>query len=163
MFLFAGPPGRVLAFADPAVQGLLPSLAGLDPTLDFAGQKSLITRMTVANETNHQFMHTIGGDIYIYVFGNRIGQATVSGLSIAYDCDRGGDREHGFEKVLRWYRNNRLSQRSDPVTLLIGRTPLSGFVTGVTGGVFDHRLNLMQFDLNLAVVPDTGPAAGGQS
>lgn len=151
--LFEANPGRVLAVRDPAVQGLLPPLVDVRPDpVSFQARKAIITRVMIAQETNQQFLHTLGGDIYIYVFGDRVGQLTIGGMCFAHDCDRPGDRQHGIEKMLAWYRSNKLSRRRDPVTVMIGRTPVTGFVAGFTADVFDHKLNVMQFSLALMAV-----------
>jgi len=151
--LFDGAPGRVIALQDPALQGVVP-LVKPNPAITFQGQKSLITRLTIAQETNHQFLHALGGDIFIYVFGDRIGQLTISGLAVSKDCDGGGDSEHGFEKMLKYYKDNKLSKRREPMTVMIGQTPVTGFLGGMTGGVFDHKLLLMQWDLTLFLLPE---------
>lgn len=147
-------PGRVIAIAEPGLQGVLPPLVTVEPALTFQERKSLITRLTIGQETSHQFAHMMGGDIFIYVFGDRIGQVTISGLSVAQDCDALDDTEHGFEKMLKYYKQNKLSKRRDPMTMMIGETPFTGFLAGITGGVFDHKLLLMQWDLTFFVPPD---------
>lgn len=165
--VFAGGAGKIIALNDPAVQGIIPlvtvgkgnaSVSSVTP-INFQNQKSLITRVTVSQQTNHQFLHTLGGDIYIYVFGDRIGQMTISGLSAAVDCDNPDDNQHGFEKIMAWYNQYKLSAYAKPITVAIGNTTLIGFVAGLNGSVFDHRLFLMQFDLTLMLVPQKSTAA----
>jgi hypothetical protein len=163
MILFETTPGSVLVMDDPAAQGVIP-LVTTKPVLDFQNQKVLITGIGLAEETSHQFMHTLGGDIYIYVFGDRIGQLMISGLACASNCDDQGDpgEQHGFEQTMRWYRQNKMSARPDPVQILIGHTPLKGFLTGLQGSVADPNAFLMRFDLTLMVLPekpDTQPTA----
>jgi hypothetical protein len=109
--------------------------------------------MALSAETNHQFAHMLGGDIYIYVFGDRIATMTISGMALAYDCDNPGDYEHGIEKVMHWYAGNKLSSRSTPVTLMVGHTALTGFLAGFQADVFDHRLNLMSYNLQFFLPP----------
>jgi hypothetical protein len=139
---------------DPGVQGVLPPIVGVTPdAVDFQSRKSIITRMTVGQETNHQFLHTLGGDIFIYVFGDRVGQMTISGMCFAFDCDRPGDREHGLEKMLEFYRQNKLSRRKEPVTVMVGRTPVVGFIAGFNADVVDPKFNLVQYSLGLLVIP----------
>ena len=154
MILFAGVPGRVLVMEDPAAQGLLPPLVTVaGGAISFTARKCLITRVALSAETNHQFAHMLGGDIYIYVFGDRIASMVVSGMAVAYNCDQPGDYEHGVEKVMHWYAYNKLSSRQNPVTLMIGMTPLIGYLGGFQADVMDHRLNLMQFNLNFFLPP----------
>lgn len=149
--LFQGEPGRVLAMKDPGVQGVLPPLVSL-AGVNFQDRKSIVTRLTLAQETSHQFLHTLGGDIYIYVFGDRVGQMTIGGMCFALDCDRPGDRKHGVERMLEFYRDNKASKKKDPVTVMIGQTPVTGFVTAFNADVFDHKLNIMQYSLGLMAI-----------
>jgi len=130
-------------------------LVSPNPSILFAQQKSIITRMTVAQSSSYQFLHTLGGDIYIYVFGERIGTMSISGLSFAKSCAPGDDGQHGLEKMLKWYKQYRLSARPTPVNILIGSsTTLQAFVSDITGDVVDPSLFLVQWTMNLMVIPD---------
>ncbi len=144
--------GRTVGFSDPHTQGTI-SMFSMDPTFGWRSEKSIITRMTVSHQCNFQFLHTVGNDVFIYVFGDRIGQVTVSGLSMAGDCDA-RDTDHGFEKVLKWYSNNRVAKRKTPVKLMIGKTPIEGFCVGLSGDAVDPSSRLIQFGLTLMVLPE---------
>ena len=162
MILFSGPPGRVIAMRDPGIAGVLP--AGFikpDPSILFAEQKAIITRVMVAKASSYQFLHTLGGDIYIYVFGERIGQMMLSGMAFSYDCDN-DDGDHGVEKMLDWYDTNRLSARETPVTILLGRrTTLTAFVGEFSADVVDPSSRIMQWNMNLILIPEKAVAASG--
>ena len=149
---FPGPPGRTIALLDPATQGAI-STASVDPFLGYSLQRSVITRLTLAHQGNYQFLHTLGNDIYIYVFGDRVGSVTLSGLSMAASCDDSSPA-HGGEMLLEWYAENRLAQRQEPVRVTIGvRTVIEGFVTGINQDVVDPSTRIMAFNLSLAVLP----------
>lgn len=156
--VFEGAPGRVVKLDDPGVtQGLLPgAVAVKEAPITFEQRRSIITRVVLAQETSQQFLHTLGGDVYVYVFGDRIGQMTLSGLCLAMDCTAGdaGDGEHGVERMLGWWNENRLSKRPQPLIAMIGNKAVTAFAGQMTVSVFDHKLNLWQFDLNLFVVPE---------
>lgn len=153
--MFPGPPGKVVAVEEPGVQGILPPLVDFDNrALTFQNRKSIITRIMIGLQTSHQFLHTLGGDIFIYVFGDRIGQMTISGVSMAYDCDQTGDGEHGIEKMIRLYNQYKLSARPTPVPLQIGKTTVNGFLSDFQADVFDHKLRLMQYNMTLWVLPE---------
>ena len=119
--------------------------------------RSIITRITVAMSGNYQFLHTIGNDIYIYAFGDRIGQVTVSGLAMAgpcSSCDTGPTgKKHGFDYVYRWYLDNRLAARKAPVRVTLGDTNIDGFVVGLSGDAVDPQTRIMQYNLQIAAVP----------
>jgi hypothetical protein len=118
--------------------------------------RSIITRITMAMSGNFQFLHTIGNDVYVYAFGDRVGQVTISGLSMTASCDNeDSDKQHGIEKVYEWYTKNRVAKRKSPIEITIGQnTALQGFVIGLSGDAVDPQTRIMQYGLQLAVLPE---------
>ena len=158
-----GAVGRVVGCNDPHTQGTT-NFVRLDPTIAFSSHKSIITRITVAHQGNYQFLHTIGNSIYIYVFGDRIGQINISGLSFTRDCT-GGDPDgpdHGFERIFRYYAANRVAARQDPIKITFGQqTVIKGFVVGMSGDAVDPQTRIMQYGLNVMVLPEKKDSGGG--
>lgn len=153
MVIFEGTPGRVLRISDPALPATIRPIVTPDPAITFSQERSIINRITISQQTNHQFLHTLGNDIFIYVFGDRMGRVVLSGISVTEECNS-GDREHGLEKMLRFYRNNKLSSRQNPVQIAIGSTVFTGFITGMTNDLADPKTWLVQFALTVAIVPE---------
>jgi len=153
---FTGPVGRVAACTDEHAEGTA-TFIKTDPALTWSSQKSIITRITVSQQGNYQFLHTIGNDVYVYVFGDRMGSVTISGLSMTVDCT-GGTRAnpgfHGFELIMKWYQENRVAMRREPVQVNIGQTFFLGFVVGLTGDVVDPATRIMQYGLQLVTLPE---------
>lgn len=147
-FFGGGPIGRTVGCDDTHAEGTT-VFVKTSPNITWNAQRSIITRVTVAYQGNFQFLHTIGNDVYVYVFGDRIGQITISGLSLT-SCDGG---QHGFEKMLQWYGENRLAVRKQPIEVWVGNTPIKGFVAGITGDVIDPSTRIVQYGLQLAVLP----------
>ncbi len=153
----SAPVGRVIQLPDDHTQGTLRFVSISDPEdITFKTHKSIITRLTVAHQCNYQFLHTIGNEIYIYVFGDRVGQITLSGLSFTVDCESREEPKHGFEQVLEWYEKYRVAARKDPIELMIGATGISGFVVGLSGDVIDPSTRMMQWNLSIMVLPKKG-------
>jgi hypothetical protein len=151
---FQGVPGRTVALLDPAVQGSV-SLATVNPDVSWATTRSIITRVTVSHQGNFQFLHTLGNDVYIYSFGDRVGSLTISGLAMANACGGGLDQQHGAELILGWYNANRLSSRQAPVRVTLGqKTAIDGFVIGSNVDVIDPATRVVAYSLSLAVLPD---------
>ena len=129
--------------------------------ITFETHKSLITRVMVSQAGNFQFLHTIGNDVYVYVFGDRVGELVISGLSVPSRClcpGNGGvdSDDHGFNKIMEWYNNNRVANRQTPITIVLGTgptSPISGFVVGLEGDVVDPSMLLMQYNLHIATIP----------
>lgn len=156
MIIFEGRPGGVIALTDAGVMGSarIANLDG-DPAISFELDRSIITRMTLSQEANVQFLHTLGTHIYLYVFGDRIGAVNLSGLSFSGDCDVPGlQQEHGGERMLAWYKEHRVSRRRQPVRVMVGNTPIEGFVTGFQEDVVDPMTNLIQWAVTLRSLPD---------
>jgi hypothetical protein len=151
---FSGGAGRAIVLQDPAAQGTV-TLAALDPSFDWVSQRSLITRATFAHQVNFQVSHSLGNDVYVYVFGDRIGQVTISGLSLAADCEAGSNNSHGAELAYAWYQDNRLAARQAPVRVTVGvRTVIEGFVIGLGQDVVSPDSLLMSFALTLMTLPE---------
>jgi hypothetical protein len=151
------PVGRVVQCLDDHTQGTMKFVELLAPAgLQFSTHRSIFTRLTVSHQCNYQFLHTIGNEIYIYVFGDRIGQIQLSGLSFTSDCQSGSDGQHGFEKVLQWYEQYRVAARRDPITIMIGQTAIRGFAVALSGDVVDPGTRMMQWGLTLMVLPKKG-------
>jgi hypothetical protein len=170
--VFSNNTGRVSQINDKVAAGCL-SLAVIEKnnpaeSLSFQQHKTIITRVGVSSSGNFQFLHTIGNEVYIYVFGDRIGAITLTGLSFESSCsgsfNRGEDplqpsdaREHGFESLYNWYKKNRVAVRQKPISVTIGRdTTFQGFVTGLNGDVQDVQNRTVTFQLTLATLPTRG-------
>lgn len=154
MHVFEGPVGRVVALEDPAAQGVMYVTDIASDPVTLESTRSIITRVTCAQQVNLQFLHTMGKHVYVYVFGDRMGQIGLSGLSFANDCDRPG-AEHGVVKMFDWYRRNKASKRPEPIRINIGmRDNLDGFATGFNFDVVDPGSQMVQWNLTVAALPE---------
>lgn len=156
MIVFEGPLGRVTAVDDPGVQARVRLLGLPDAPVSYEAQRSIITQVTLAQKANVQFMHSMGAHVYVYVFGDRIGQVGLAGLAFADACLPDGSpaaARHGAELMLRWYRENRVSTRRAPVQVMIGDTAVDGFLTDFTTAVADPGNLLVQWNATLMSLP----------
>lgn len=147
--------GRVQALLRPGVSSM--SVVNLPEWGGFNGFKSIITNISISERGNFQFLHTLGNEIYVYVFGDRIGQFGVSGLSFFDNCGNaeGNEGRIGISYVLNYYRQLRLANQ--PNVLLITILPdlvLQCFLTGFRGQVLDASRRLFEFHLELALIPE---------
>jgi hypothetical protein len=161
--IFSGKPGRVAILNDDAVPAVTPLVQPRDdkdvPSITAESQRSIVTRLQVSQQANVQFLHTLGNDIYIYVFGDRIGQMTLSGVSFSTICTGEGDSgegSHGIENMLDWYQQYKVSAKDTATKIMLGTKLIQGFVTGVSFDVQDRAdipwIGL--FNISLFVVPD---------
>lgn len=161
--IMGGTPGRVVALVDPST----PSTASFKGPLDvegwagFSSFNSILTRCLVSSQCNYQFLHTFGGRIYAYSFGDRIGTIGLSGLAFqerVFKSSSGGspqsDPTPGIAKVLQFYNENRLAKRQEAMTITFAGIALKGMLTNFNADVADPENRVFQFDMQLALIPD---------
>jgi hypothetical protein len=165
--VFSQNTGRVVAINDQVAAGSLSlvSLVG-DTRVNYQVHNSIFTRVGVAAGGNFQFLHTIADDVYMYVFGDRMGQVVIDGISFADKCAVSGGTvaqfapgsynfRHGIEEMLEWYERNRLSARKDPVLVTIGRSKaFAGFITSLNANVQDPLHRTVNFQITVTLLPD---------
>jgi len=96
----------------------------------------IITSIGTSQAANFQFMQTLREHIYVYVFGDKVGQLQVTGLMFAGDCTRG--KSEGFSNVLKWYNENKISSKENkgkPITITAGNTHFTAFLVNVQTSV----------------------------
>lgn len=150
--VFAAPPiGTVVSV--PSNQIMSATLLDVDG-MRGALTRSIVTNFTFNENVNAQFTHTMGDDIYVNVFGNRIGQLNVTGLSFAStDCDTGS---HGITDIINYYRRNRISSNSQPIVISIGGNggiTAQGALIGANYSATNPETMMVQYNLTIVVVP----------
>jgi hypothetical protein len=163
--VFTSRPGAVVAITDPVIM-CSAQFMKLNPNITFGSQRSIVTRLTVSQQVNLQFLHTLGSLIYVYVFGDRMGTVSLSGLAFACAPCAGQSlplytpgmaplpaNAGGMEQMLLWYKTNRASKLRAPVQITIGSTVIEGFVTSFTEDVVDPATQLVQWGVSLASLP----------
>lgn len=164
--LFSNNAGRVTSLSDKAAAGAISLGNVLDDgnlPISYANHRTIITRIGLSAAGNFQFLHTIGNDVFVYVFGDRMGMVNLHGLSFAQACPPPENQQpevdnsdnHGFELLYKWYQTYRIAARKAPVTVAIGNnTRFQGFVTGLSGDVQDSMHRTIQFQMTIATLPD---------
>jgi hypothetical protein len=126
---------------------------------DFNSEKIIITSFNADEQVNVQFNHTMGNDIYLNVFGNRMGAFTLKGIAFnaASGADQNGCQEgdHGIVKVIEWYRANRISAAgAAEISLNIkGQGLFSGYLIGANYGATRPGDYMVEYSLTIATVP----------
>lgn len=167
LIVFSQKSGQVVTFADPAFPGQI-SLK-VDGWGGASKMKAIITRANLSAACNFQLMHALGGDAYLYVFGDRVGQTTLSGLAFETFC--GEDKGTiGIENVVKFYNTNRLSARETPIKITIGGSlTIKAYMAGMQADVEDAAMRIWRFSLNFLEPPaplpknknnDAGAGAG---
>lgn len=152
--------------------------AGLERSIDgasddFAGNEgmAIITGVSMQHGTNHQFTRSLGRDVYLYTFGEKIGDIVVEGLCFASSCIEVDKSRHGFWHALRFYVRNRISNRNTlssevnggvlsstsgvpRVQLAINGKSIIGYLTGVSVNLNDTGSYITSFRLSISTIGD---------
>lgn len=115
-------PGVVVRLQQPWASTPFAIRFGLDTS------RAIVTQVALDHQGGFQFMHSIQDMVHISVFGERMGEMQIGGLTFLQACNGGGD---GIADVLSYYNNNRVTARGAPATIQLGSVPYQGFLTGV--------------------------------
>lgn len=148
--------GQVVVVTDPSVPVQITAITMPDWP-GSAVMNAIITRCVVSQQGNFQFLHTLGNYIYVYVFGDRMGQMGISGLAFQNlitspgFCNGGGQ---GVSQILAFYNANRIANRPTPVKLTLGTGPtLQGFLTQGSADLSEPYDLIWQFDFQFSLIP----------
>jgi hypothetical protein len=93
----------------------------------------IITGMSFNVQGNYQFLLTLRNYTYVYVFGERMGDFTISGISLAGICDGGAD---GMSSAIDYYSDNCISATGQPIMVTIAGYAIYAFLCG---GSFQYQ------------------------
>ena len=158
--IFTSVPGRVAVLDGAAAQLMTISIDGNIPK----NTRAIITAFRTSMAGKQQFLHTLNQDIWVYSFGEAIGNLTISGVCFASGCTPGGLGEaSGIEEILEFYRLNKFSTTGDSVILQIGTGSagrFKGFLTSCQVGVDAPEHQLGSFALGFQTVPISNSLSG---
>jgi hypothetical protein len=118
----------------------------------------ILTELAIQRAGNYQFMHTLVDLVYVYSFGERIGQLRANGIAFARLCNG----SQGLGTVLAYYEANRLENQPDPISIAIGTGTdgrFRGFLTEINVDVTRPESMLAQFGLQFHSLPSAKPKA----
>jgi hypothetical protein len=157
MRIFTAEQGTV-AVITPAGAGTVPFVIQVDGSkLDVGLIRGILTAVSMSQDINVQFMHSLNDTIYINVFGNKIGQMTLSGIVfLAKVCESDGavNSDPPFEKFYKYYLDNNALSKPNALSVQLGTgTTFKAFLLNFTFQLTDAQTSLGQFTMSLAVVP----------
>lgn len=118
--------------------------------------RAIITQCGLMLNGNFQFLHTLNDTIFLYVFGRRIGEMSVSGISFGATCP-GSDNQEGITEVIQKYEENQLAVRSSPIKIALGpKMIFNTFLTGMQESVSDPETSLGQWSFRFSSFPASG-------
>ena len=129
--------------------------------------RAIVTDHPVEEAANANIMYAGDGHIYMHVPGDKIGSVTISGIAFSGFCDKEfrGERNDyqfnnfttGFERILTWYRYNRVSnpKKNEPIEITLGGgTILKGYLSSFAARVADATARLYSFTLPMFLAPE---------
>jgi len=141
--------GRVVVLEQAGTSGSILHVEGWE---GFGAFKCIFTRLHIAEQTNHQFLHTLGNHIYLYVFGDRIGELGLTGLAFYDNCT--DDPKIGVVHALEYYRRYRLSEHPSPLRVTIDpNTVLEVYLQSFQATTIRDVERMFQFHLSCALLP----------
>jgi hypothetical protein len=120
----------------------------------FKPSAAIVTQIDIAQHVNTQFMPTLADLVYVYSFGDRMGEAMIHGLAFNRACGSTGTSAQGISEVLDYYNNHRATEENRKVVISLGRShALNGFLTDIRLSTGDAALRTTSFVLTLAALP----------
>jgi hypothetical protein len=120
----------------------------------FGGELTLpISGFALELNGNYQFLHTVNDFIYVYAFGDRIGELTVSGFGFSQTCSNASSAK--ICNLFDFYTQNRIKEKGD-LSVHIGECPDANFwafLTGMRVEVQDPQTGIAQWSLRFNVLP----------
>ena len=158
--MFTAVPGKVAVITG----ATLPMTISIDGTVP-TSTRAIITAFRTSMAGKYQFLHTLNRDIWVYTFGEAMGNITISGVCFASGCapTSAGPNVSGIEEILEFYRLNKLSATGKSMILQIGSAPsgrFNGFLTSCQVGIDAPEHQLGSFALGFQTVPISNAARG---
>ena len=124
----------------------------VEPALPTAGDgRAIIQATPITLREIVQPSVTLNDKRTIYVFGSAWAEGTVSGILLLGKDGTGGAIAGAMKS---WYESNRISKKSDPVTISVADASYSGYLIGMNFGEGDARFNKMSFTLSFLISLD---------
>jgi len=116
-----------------------------------------LTAFKLEQQCNFQFLHTVNDFIYLYVFGDRVGELQVSGMAfLGGRCDAAGASDDQCAAV-SFYNTNKVSNCTSPLKISIEGCDSSTFFAFLTGMALEvprPDLPIVQWGLRFNIVQE---------
>lgn len=118
----------------------------------FPRTRVIITGVAINQKANVQFMETLRDRIYIYSFGDRLGDMQVMGLGLKM-CDD-TDEDSSVKDLDTFYQNNKASVLNSDIVITIDRVvTFRAFLLAMTTQLVNEEFRTVGFTLTLKVLP----------
>jgi hypothetical protein len=114
---------------------------------------SIIIAPAIGQRVNVQFQTSLKKSVYVYVFGDQMGNVVIHGIAFAGLC-KGNDS--GLKDVFNYYKEFRASVHDKPVTVTFGEETISGFLMAMDMRSKDPDYMTVDFALTISSLPKEG-------
>jgi len=121
---------------------------------------AIITDFSLDLATNHQFLHALDHRIYLYPFGDRVGELVLTGIGFSSGHCEGKSVVTGKESVnesLDYYLTHRLSTKKGltPISIIIAEKaePFLCFLSHYRIVAASNNLPIVQWVMRFSVIP----------
>jgi hypothetical protein len=115
----------------------------------------VITGIASDQQANVQLSPSLREALYIYSFGDRIGNFRITGIAFLKACI-GKFFTQPFEgviDVMNFYDRNSISNQVEPITISLGDYSLNAYLVGRTFSTLSPETNMCEFNMTFAVPP----------
>lgn len=157
MLLFSRAPGKMVAI-ETAFEPVVFRWKEDGDTWDSREMLAIITRIGLTAGTQEQLSATIGGQLYLYVFGDKPGVLNMEGVAFDAPCESaGGPQRSGFDHLLNYYERKKLSSRMDPIRIVLGSQVITAYLNALSIVSEETELHTWRFSLSFLVIPKLPP------
>jgi hypothetical protein len=146
--IFISQPGQVAIIRG---ANTLPGSISIQSNGQQFSDKVIITGFNYGQASHVQFQQSLLNAIYLWSFGEKMGQVRISGLCFSDTCSNTAGS--GVEEVLKYYGDARVSNGHPRVTVLVGAKPIYGYLIGCQIASVSVEQMTYGFDLVIAAVP----------
>ena len=152
----SGSVGLVLANKDDAKSTLF-SITIEKEEWNYTKIQGIVTSMSMSHETNSQFVQTLSNDVYVTVFGSKVGSMSISGILFLNDpgvC--GKDIKSSAKPLESFYKkflDNCVTTRKEHLTIQLGTVALKGFLVSFRLNVSDPQTSFGNFTMDFVLLP----------
>lgn len=113
----------------------------------------IITGISLRTQANAQFVYTLRNNIYVYVFGEQLGDFSITGIAPSNSCGA-GNALHNIGAIHDYYGNNALSM-GVVTTLSIFTYSTKAYLVGMQMEYSKLSSNIGTYTLAFKTVPPT--------
>ena len=105
----------------------------------FPNGKLLITKISGGVQPNYQIMYSLGSDVFITAFNQRLSPWNISGIHIPGSCNNVAQNFNGEPAFVDLYRKFNIRTAKQPLDMTFNDIVVTGFFTGMRVGDYSQN------------------------